>query len=102
MKRGYDPKPIDTSKIDLPAPLMEIAELLARNAHEIWAEQRFLDGWRWCATRNDDKREHPMLVPYEELPESEKEYDRRAAQLTLKAVVALGFTIVGPRRDGPN
>jgi len=81
---------------------MEIAELLARNAHDVWAEQRFADGWRWGAERNDERREHPMLVPYEDLPESEKLYDRRAAQLTLKAVVALGFRIVGPRRDPPN
>jgi hypothetical protein len=39
-----------------------------------------------------------MLIPYEELPEAEKDYDRRAAQQTVKALVALGFRIVEPAR----
>ncbi len=41
----------------------------------------------------DFLKEHPCLVPYEELPESEKEYDRNAALQTLKAIVALGYGI---------
>jgi ryanodine receptor 2 len=32
-------------------------------------------------------------VPYEELPENEKEYDRNTAMETLKAIILLGFRI---------
>lgn len=96
MGQRYDPKPIDTSAIELPPPLVEIAELLARHAHDVWALGRIADGWRWGPARNDERREHPMLVPYEELSEAEKDYDRRAAQQTLKAIVALGFSIEAP------
>jgi hypothetical protein len=51
------------------------------------------DGWRYGARRDDAKKEHPSLVPYEELSEKEKEYDRRTAIETLKTIVALGYRI---------
>jgi hypothetical protein len=90
----YQPEPIDTSRVTLDKEVRELTELLARNAHDIWARQRLADGWRFGPKRNDQKKEHPCLVPYEELPESEKEYDRNAAMETLKAILALGYRIV--------
>jgi len=70
--------------------------MLARNAHDIWARQRLADGWRFGPRRDDAKKEHPCLVPYEDLPESEKVYDRSAAMETLKAILALGYRIMKP------
>jgi len=67
---------------------------LAKNSHDIWANQRLKEGWKYGPGRNDDLKEHPCLVPYEELPESEKEYDRNAAIMTLKAITALGYKII--------
>ncbi len=92
----YQPEPIDTSRVTLRKEVREVTELLARNAHDIWARQRLTDGWRFGPKRNDQKKEHPCLVPYDELPESEKEYDRNAAMETLKAILALGYRIVKP------
>jgi hypothetical protein len=89
----YEPKPIDTSRVKLSGDILELTELLARNAHDIWARQRLADGWRHGPQRNDAKKEHPSLVPYEELSESEKEYDRSAALETLKAMIALGYRV---------
>jgi RyR domain len=66
---------------------------LAENAHDIWARQRLAAGWTWGPRRDEDKKEHPSLVPYKELPESEKEYDRSTAMETLKAMIALGYCI---------
>jgi retron-type reverse transcriptase len=37
--------------------------------------------------------QHPDLVAYADLPETEKTYDRNAAMETLKAVLALGYRI---------
>jgi class 3 adenylate cyclase len=98
MSGRYTPTPINTSHVKLPALVEQVAELLARNAHEVWAEQRLAEQWRWGPARNDTAREHPLLIPYEELPDSEKEYDRRAAQETMKAMIALGFDIVSSAR----
>ena len=91
---NYDPKPIDTSRIQLSPEILELTELLAKNAHEIWSRQRLQDGWRFGPHRDDSRKEHPCLVPYDELPDSEKQYDRLAAMETLKAIVGLGYQIL--------
>ena len=46
------------------------------------------------AERNDLKKEHPCLVPYEDLPEIEKEYDRATARETLESLSELGYELV--------
>ena len=90
---SYKPEPIDTSRVHLPGEMEKLTEKLSRNAHDNWARQRMNDGWRWGAERDDARKLHPSLVPYEELPESEKKYDRATAMETVKAIVALGFRI---------
>jgi hypothetical protein len=89
----YDPHPIDTSHVQLSDALIELQELLAKNAHDQWALQRLRDGWQYGPTRDDANKHHPCLVPYEDLPESEKVYDRRMAMETLKAMLAMGYRI---------
>jgi adenylate cyclase len=89
----YRPQPIDTSAIDLSA-LEPLMEALARNAHEVWARQRMQDGWSWGPARDDARKQHPSLVPFEELPDSEKAYDSAMVTETLKTVLALGYKIV--------
>ena len=92
-KLTYTPKPIDTSSIVLPLNILELTELLARNTHEVWARRRMSEGWSWGPNRDDAKREHPGLVSYDDLTESEKEYDRKTAIESLKAICALGYSI---------
>jgi len=92
-KKDYQPTPIDTTKVFLPQDVLEIGELLAKNTHDTWAAQRLADGWRYGEQRDDAKKLHPCLIPYEELPEEEKEYDRKTATEALKLLVAMGFTI---------
>jgi hypothetical protein len=89
----YQPKPIDTSEVELKPDILRLTELLAKNAHENWAKQRIADGWSYGSKRNDRRKKHPCLVAYEELPESEKEYDRKAAMETIKAILTLGYRI---------
>lgn len=89
----YNPKPIDTSAINLPQDLMDLGEQIAKNVHDVWAAGRIKDGWTYGPVRNDANRQHPCLVPYEELSEEEKEYDRNTAQETLRLIMKLGFKI---------
>jgi len=89
----YKPAPIDTSHVALSDDLIQLRERLAKNAHELWSAQRLSDGWTHGPRRDDAKKQNPCLVPYEELPESEKQYDRLIAMETLKTIVALGFRI---------
>jgi len=90
----YKPQPLDTSYVSLPQELVDLSEMIARNVHEVWSKGRIDDGWTYGAERNDEAKNHPCLLPYDKLPESEKEYDRRTSQETLKMIIALGFRIV--------
>ena len=90
---NYHPQPIETSSIALSPDIVELTERLARNTHDVWAQQRMAQGWRFGRERNDARKEHPSLVSYEELPESEKVYDRNTAMETLKAITAFGYRI---------
>ena len=89
----YKPAPEDTSGVVLPRPIEGLTEILARNAHENWGRQRIGEGWRYGPRRDDARKEHPNLVPYEELSESDKDYDRRTAMETIKTILALGYRI---------
>ena len=89
----YLPHPIDVSDVDLDDQLLELTEAIAENAHEIWAFQRKSEGWTYGPVRDDAKRQTPCLVPYEQLPEEEKAYDRNTAFGTLKFIVSQGFEI---------
>lgn len=90
----YNPAPEMTDGIELPAEIMALAEEMAKNTHEVWARNRMAQGWVYGPERNDAKKEHPCLIPYEQLPESEKEYDRSTALETLRLIVKLGYDIV--------
>lgn len=92
----YRPAPMDTSHVVLPPSINALTEQLAKNAHELWAAQRMAGGWTFGAKRDDSAKQHPCLVPYEELPEGERAYDRQNAMGTLKAIIALGFEIREP------
>ncbi len=73
--------------------LRPLIEQMAKNVHEVWAETRISQGWTYGEQRDDEKKTHPCLVPYEELPEEEKEYDRNTAISTLKFIMKLGYKI---------
>jgi RyR domain len=96
MSEPYRPRPIDTVSVTLPSSLVALTERLAGNAHDNWAQQRLVQGWTYGLKRDDARKEHPCLVPYDQLPESEKDYDRNTAMETLKVVLALGYTITPP------
>ncbi len=90
----YIPAPLDTSGEKLPEELMPLVEALSKNVHEVWAQSRLSEGWTYGERRDDVAKTHPCLVPYEELPEIEKAYDRNTALGTLRFIQAAGFEIV--------
>lgn len=90
----YEPSPIGLDDVELSEDLSELQEAIAENAHEIWAKNRRNQGWSYGPERNDQKKETPDMIPYCNLPESEKLYDREMAMQTLKLVKKLGFEIV--------
>ena len=93
MNQKYIPQPLDTSDVVLEEELQDLVEQMAKNVHEVWAKTRLDQGWTYGEERSDALKHHPCLISYEELPESEKEYDRNTALSTLKLICKLGFKI---------
>lgn len=93
MKQTYIPAPLDTRDVELPKELDALIEKMARNVHDVWAQGRMAEGWTYGEQRDDKLKTHPCLVPYEALPDAEREYDRQTAVQTLKLILKLGFKI---------
>jgi hypothetical protein len=71
-------------------------ESIAEEIHNEWMNLRKNQGWTWGPKRNDDLKKNPCMVPYSDLPEAEKEYDRATARTTLTALERLGYKLVPP------
>ena len=91
--KKYIPQPADLSDVTLPDGLLELREQIAKNAHEVWAQNRMNEGWTYGYVRNDALKQHPDLVPYEDLTEGEREYDRATAMNSIKLLLKLGYKI---------
>lgn len=90
---NYKPNPIDVSDVKLPQELIDLADKISENCHEVWAKGRESQGWKFGPVRDDAKKEHPCMVPYSQLSEEEKSYDLNTSFETLKLVVKLGYEI---------
>ncbi len=88
----YMPHPIDTSEIQIEG-IEDIVETLAENVHEVWAQSRLEEGWQYGLERDDIRKIHPNLVPYSQLSEQDKDYDRHTALSTIKLMIKLGYNI---------
>lgn len=89
----YEPQPIDTGDVILSPELLSLSEEMARNVHEVWARRRRDEGWSYGPRRDDRLKQTPCMVPYDNLPEEEKEYDRATSQETLRLILKLGFKV---------
>lgn len=89
----YTPEPMNTKNVDLPEEILELGERIAQNAHDCWAQQRMAEGWRYGPVRDDARKLHPCLVPYDQLSDAEKEYDRITSLESLKLIYTFGFVI---------
>lgn len=89
----YTPNPIDTSGIEVPEELLQLTDLIARNVHETWANERMKQGWTYGPVRNDMLKQHPCLVPYDDLPETETIHDHITSMETIKVILKFGFEI---------
>lgn len=89
----YDPKPVNTSEVILPEELLQLIDQIAENVHDVWARGRLAEGWRYGETKDSIEKTTPCLVPYSDLPDSEKEYDRATAAETIKLILKMGYEI---------
>ena len=100
MKQNWKPNPLNLDSITLPEELGELIEALAENVHNVWALERLQNGWTYGPERNDSRKQTPMLVPYQALPEEEKTYDRNTVMATLRGIRYFGYAVVSLRESG--
>lgn len=93
-EQTYRPDVLRYEKIVLPEDLTELCEKMAEYAHDMWATERQSEGWTYGKKRDDGKLQTPDMVPYAQLPDSERMYDRNLSMGTLKLLYALGYKIV--------
>ncbi len=94
---AWIPEPDQTVGVELPESLNPLIENLAEKVHNRWAERRLQEGWTFGPERNDHLKTTPNLVPYEDLPEVEKNYDRATALTTLRNLYGIGYRVVPAR-----
>jgi hypothetical protein len=68
-------------------------ELMARMEHERFVEERLRQGWKRGASKNLHKKTSSTLVPWDELPEEEKEKDRNAVRGISELLAAARFQV---------
>lgn len=90
---AYKPEPLDTTDVDLPDELRQLSRKLAEHAHDVWAAARVSEGWTYGAQRNDVQKEHPCLIPFDQMTEPEQVFDLRFADEILKAILVMGYRV---------
>ncbi|XP_076604103.1 ryanodine receptor 3 isoform X10 [Chaetodon auriga] len=91
---SFIPTPVETSQIVMPPHLEKVRDRLAENIHELWGMNKIELGWSYGKIRDDNKRQHPCLVDFSKLPETEKNYNLQMSTETLKTLLALGCRVV--------
>ena len=90
-EESYEPRPLDTSRIQLSEDVLALAEVFAENNHEVWARERVKQGWTYGSKRDDATKQHPCLIPYKDLPPDERLMDQMSAIETIKTLISLGY-----------
>jgi predicted Fe-Mo cluster-binding NifX family protein len=91
---GYKINPLrdwDASELEI-SPQEEV-ETMARIEHERWYRERIQDGWVYGLEKDADKKTNPDLVEWDDLPEEEKEKNRRFVRGLPRSLARAGFQI---------
>ncbi|XP_049339322.1 ryanodine receptor 3 isoform X1 [Astyanax mexicanus] len=96
---SFIPIPVNTAEIVLPPHLENVRDKLAENIHELWGMNKIELGWTYGKIRDDNKRQHPCLVDFSKLPETEKNYNLQMSTETLKTLLALGCHVAQVQVD---
>jgi len=91
---GCDIKPLT----DWDAPPLAFSsdevELLARMEHDRWWKEREAAGWTYAPEKSEPRKESPYLVPYDDLPEDVKDYDRNTVRAMPAFLAEVGFAVI--------
>ena len=96
-RHHYKPHPINLSDVKLEKEIVELREAIAENAHEVWAKARRDEGWMYGPERDDSEMTDPNMLPYDLLPEKEKERFRQISMESIKFLKKLGWRFINEK-----
>jgi len=67
--------------------------LMARMEHEHWCQEKTAEGWKYGSEKDPDKKTNPSILPWEELPGTEKEKNRKFITGLPRLLARAGFQI---------
>ena len=68
-------------------------EVLAEIEHARWVVEKLQDGWKWGSERDDKLKTSPYLVPWAELSETMREYDRQPSRMIPELLAGVGLEV---------
>lgn len=90
---GYKFRPVDGREPVIHQFTPDEVEKLAILEHDRWVEEKLAAGWRYGPQRDNSRKLTPSLVPYDQLPESEKDKDRDPMRRIPALLAEAGFEI---------
>ncbi|KAL4707078.1 hypothetical protein ACJJTC_011404 [Scirpophaga incertulas] len=98
----YDPQPINTSQVALNNDLNTIVQKFSEHYHDAWASRKIENGWVYGESWSDSQKSHPRLKPYNMLNDYEKERYKEPVRESLKALLAIGWSVEHSEVDLPS
>ncbi|XP_039761395.1 ryanodine receptor isoform X13 [Pararge aegeria] len=98
----YDPQPINTSSVALNNDLNTIVQKFSEHYHDAWASRKIENGWVYAEGWSDSQKSHPRLKPYNMLNDYEKERYKEPVRESLKALLAIGWSVEHSEVDIPS
>ncbi|XP_075987921.1 ryanodine receptor isoform X9 [Anticarsia gemmatalis] len=98
----YDPQPINTSSVALNNDLNTIVQKFSEHYHDAWASRKIENGWVYGEAWSDSQKTHPRLKPYNMLNDYEKERYKEPVRESLKALLAIGWSVEHSEVDIPS
>ncbi|XP_014249566.1 ryanodine receptor isoform X2 [Cimex lectularius] len=98
----YNPQPINTSSVSLDNDMNSIVQKFSEHYHDAWASRKMENGWVHGDQWSDSSKTHPRLKPYNMLNDYEKERYKEPVRESLKALLAIGWTIEHTEVDIPS
>lgn len=98
---GCEVVPVETDRLAVEKFSTEELELLARMEHARWVAERLIANWTFAKEKSILRRENPNLVPWEDLKDNVREYDRDAVLHIPELLRAAGKKVCRRGRETP-
>jgi len=88
-KETYRDEPVTVD----PGTYRELCTKLAKHNHDLWVQSKTSSGWRWGPELVLDKKTHPMLLPWDQLPQEYRRVDYSILPKVLEFLNQEGYAV---------